>query len=336
MLIKKNLPPCFIKLSRLGLIFFLWIVIIILSLAIVVIFFDIKLWGQLKQLYGENLSNLTRLASSQHEEIIKDTRQLLYLLSHIPEVVSSNDASKCNQILNEIREDNQIYAAMAVLTPTGDILCSSSAAAEGQIINVGYFRDYFQQVLKTGDFIISQYLIGVVSRKPVIILAQPVLDQEQKVSAVLVASLDLDWMNRYLGNINLPYQCKIKVIDKQGIILNNFPLSENLIGESIDDSRLLEIIKQKDEGVVEKRLEKTNKFYIFSKLKGLPEENEIYMVVEMSEEALRAQSKQMILIETVILITIFIIFFLLIYLNFIIIKIKDVQLKCSFLAKPEK
>jgi len=91
---------------------------------------------------------LVRLAASDQQDTIKDTRQFLFALAQLPDIRSANSVA-CSAFLARLFNQYPQYALLGVLGSDGDLMCSA-LPIDGPI-NLAH-RDYFQQCLQTRDF----------------------------------------------------------------------------------------------------------------------------------------------------------------------------------------
>ena len=68
---------------------------------------------------------LTRIAASDQEDTIKDTRQLLFALAQLPQVRSA-DPVACYEFFARLLNQYPQYALLGVISSDGDILCSDN------------------------------------------------------------------------------------------------------------------------------------------------------------------------------------------------------------------
>lgn len=91
-------------------------------------------------------------------------------------------------------------------------------------------RPWFQRLLATRDFVVSEYLIGRLSKKPIMLFAGPVFDKAGTLVAIIGVSMDLDWLNQFLAGDDLPRGTVITMIDRDGRVLARHPDPEGLVG----------------------------------------------------------------------------------------------------------
>jgi len=143
---------------------------------------------------------LVRLAASDQQDTIKDTRQLLFALAQSPELARIDPAA-CSAFFARLLNQYPQYALLGVIAPDGDLFCSASPTA-GSVNLAGH--DFFQHALQTRDFAIGSYRNDLVSDKATLNLGYPVLDEAGEVQAVVFAALDLTWLNELAAEAQLP------------------------------------------------------------------------------------------------------------------------------------
>lgn len=263
---------------------FFHVFLILLPVLFLAIFFSMKIREQVKTRASENFQSLLQLLSAQHEQYLHDGQQLLYVLAHDNDIIQQN-VDECKRLLSDIKKDYAFYANIFLLDTNGQSLCSTGASPE-HVVNVGLFRQYFTEVMRSKDFTISDYSIGITSRKPVIILALPVFDKEKNITGVIAASMDLEWINKSIATFNLPTNRSLLIVDGAGNILGGFWSEEKLIGRSIANTDIFKKIKarQGEGGFVSKDIDGVEKIFTFTQLSGLPSNHPIYIVLGLPKK----------------------------------------------------
>jgi signal transduction histidine kinase len=187
----------------------------------------------------EQAMRLARLVSADHERLIEDARRLLVNLARLPAVRDRNPAA-CNALFADLLAQHSSYANLAVIDTDGNVFCSALPMT-GQVY-VGD-RAYFQRAIETRDFVIGEYQIGRVTGKASIIFGYPVLDDAGHVRAVVVASLDLAWLNELAKQAGLPPGSMLTVIDRNGTILSRYPDDGKWVGKLMPEPRVLDAIR---------------------------------------------------------------------------------------------
>jgi len=159
-------------------------------------------------------------------------------LAHLPAVRDRNRTA-CNALFADLLTRHSSYANLAVTDADGNVFCSALPMT-GQVY-VGD-RAYFRRAIETRDFVIGEYQIGRVTGKASIIFGYPVLDDAGHVRAVVVASLDLAWLNELAKQAGLPPGSMLTVIDRNGTILSRYPDDGKWVGKLMPESLVLKAI----------------------------------------------------------------------------------------------
>src|SRR3989338_8057413 len=197
----------------------------------------------------EQVLQLVQRISRDQEQAIKETRQLLITLAQLP-AVRERDAEACSRILRGISRLHVRYANLGAIRPDGSVFCSATTFTAGLSAQQS---SWFQQSLRTRNFSMGSFHIGGISGRAVLTMAYPAIGGGE-VAAVVFASLDLAWLNRYLSESLLPPGSVLSVIDRRGTVLARYPDPEFWVGENIADTPLAqEILMHQQAAVTEAR-----------------------------------------------------------------------------------
>ncbi|MCX7154885.1 MAG: GAF domain-containing protein [Rhodocyclales bacterium] len=152
-------------------------------------------------------------------------RQLLHSLAATHAVVDADDAATCEAVLKQAVADNPYVTVINIFSPAGDIIHSSSDTPPITVAD----RDWFRDAMSSDRIVVSDYLVGKVSKKPAIAMALPLRDKSGTTRAVLMLGIDLAWMGRALASVPAAEGTNIVVVDGQGMVL----APERWIGRSV-------------------------------------------------------------------------------------------------------
>jgi signal transduction histidine kinase len=223
----------------------------------------------------EEALRLARIAASDQEDTIKDTHQFLSALAQLPEVYST-DSTACSALFKSLNQYPQ-YALLGVIARDGDLLCSA-LPANGPVNLADH--DFFQRVLQTHDFAISDYQSDHISGKAALDLGYPIFEAGQ-VRAVVFASLDLIWLNQLAAEAQLPEGSTFTVIDRNGTILVRYPDPGIWVGQSVPEAPIVEtIVAQRGEGTAEAYgVDGIPRLFAFTPLSGTPGGGDVYVSI---------------------------------------------------------
>lgn len=192
--------------------------------------------------------HLTRLAAVEYLHLINNTRQLLAVLTRLPEM-SGSQLSRCPSLLADLQRDYPYYANLGVIDLHGAVVCSALPLSGP--VNVAD-RAYFRRALEKQQFAIGDYQIGRVTRKATVNFGYPVFDENGGVQSVAFAALNLSWLSQLAAKVELPPEATLMLLDRNGTILVRHPEPEQWIGKTAPELALAEKeLAQKDEATVE-------------------------------------------------------------------------------------
>ena len=173
----------------------------------------------------DNLQQLTQLAATSEARLLEGSRQLLSVLSTVPEL--RGNPRTCERFLAGVQKRNEGYVNFGLIQLNGEVTCSAYPLTEK--VNLAN-RDYFQRTVAEGRFVAGDYVFGNRTRKHVINLGYPVLSAKGEVAAVLFASIDLSYLDRFVSDIALPAGAVLITADSRGTIIARRPEPEKWIG----------------------------------------------------------------------------------------------------------
>jgi signal transduction histidine kinase len=229
---------------------------------------------------------LARLASTDQEQLIAATRQLLVGVAQLPEV-RRRDPHACNSVLANLREKYPLYANFGATYPNGDILCS--ALPMSRSVNTAD-RVWFGRAVRTYDFTIGDYQIGRFTRKATINFGYPVLTNEGQLWGVVFAELDLSWLKQFVGRAQLPEGSVLDVIDRNGTILVRYPDPEEWVGKPLQ-TPIVDNILTRRTGIAEAAgVDGVPRFFGFTPLLGTSETGDVYVSIGIPQKSVFAKT----------------------------------------------
>lgn len=213
----------------------------------------------------EEALRLLRQVSSDQERLIEGTHQLLKVMADLPEI-QGGDSVVCSRLFANLLKNNSSYIIFGLAKLNGDLYCSAPQANSG-LINVAD-RAYFQRTLNTHDFAVGDYVISRTTGKPTIHFAYPVFDGAGQVQVILIAGIDLAWLNQMATKAELPTGRTLTVIEGNGTVLSRYPDPEKWVGKSKSEAPIVQtVLDQKTEGTAESiGIDGITRFYAFGPL----------------------------------------------------------------------
>jgi signal transduction histidine kinase len=181
------------------------------------------------------------------------------------------------------------------VNPDGDVFCSAiffdktTSAAE---------RSWFQRAIQTRDFVVGDYHVDHITGKPVLVLAYPAINPEGELEAVVFASIDLNWLNRFkfATETQLPDGFTITQIDKNGVVLAHQPDSEQWLGRVMMENPLFKEILSQNMGVLEAPGDHDTPYiYAFAPLQSALKAKQAYVMLGIPQRHAYADSKRILI-----------------------------------------
>ena len=233
-----------------------------------------------------NAIRLTNLAANNQDQLIDAARDILITLAQVP-AIQSQDRPACLFFLSNVLMQHPLYANFGATNEAGDIYCMT--LPQRQPYNI-YNEGYFQKSIKNQDFAISEYHISDINSEAMITLAYPVLSPTGENQGIVFANLDLRWLGSFMNAAPLPLESKLRVIDRDGIILVSYPKGDAEIGLKMPENAITSLILNEKKGLTQAFDENgTERLFSFTTLKA-GGNSDIYIIISIPVDAALAES----------------------------------------------
>jgi signal transduction histidine kinase/HAMP domain-containing protein len=235
----------------------------------------------------ETALSLVNIAASDQGRLMEGIRQLLVAIARFP-AVRDHDEVACSAFVADLQKQNPIYSQLGAALPNGDVFCSGVRSS--QPLNCGD-RPFFQEVLRTRDFVIGDYIIMRGSGKPGIAAVYPALDETGQVQAVVFAGVDMAWLDGFLAEAQTPEGSTLTLVDGAGTIVTHQPDPEPMRGQTLPASLLQPILSQR-EGLADlPGPDGVQRLYAFTPF-CCPERSHLYLVVGVPKSVAFAEANR--------------------------------------------
>jgi len=136
---------------------------------------------------------------------------------------------------------------ISIIGPDGRIACSTLPSAIGLDMSD---RPHYEEAIRSNDFVVSDYLVGRANQAPSIVVAYPAQAIDPDTNAVIVASVDLHWVNHLAATLQRRPGATVMLVDAGGTVLAGDPQSAAWIGKSVRDTEPFREFADKPEGIV--------------------------------------------------------------------------------------
>lgn len=195
-----------------------------------------------KTAYGEILVDSTVNSIERMVENLERNQTLL-------EAVDGSDEAKAREVLKVAYEGNQLVRRLLILQANGDFLSSYPV---GEVNEKNFaFREYFKEVVKTGETYISQTFDSKTKeKKTVTFLSGPLFSEDNSLKGVVVALVDLDRLSLRLEKIaDEEREEHFMLLDKN--LKRMINPGRGLIGELVEDTNIVGQADERDDGIGE-------------------------------------------------------------------------------------
>ncbi len=159
----------------------------------------------------EFAQSLARSGAMQQQNLVMNSRGLAEALRHVPAL--QYHSADCETLLSEVNAKAAWASSLFLLNNKGVPICSSRAGSQG--LNFSD-RQYFKDAMRTGEFVISEAIIGRISKQPVVAAALPVKNAIGQISGVLVIGVELNWISALADAVHERYGGSVLAINNEG------------------------------------------------------------------------------------------------------------------------
>lgn len=250
------------------------------------------LWGQRQEAIADAVEaeqNLVRAAAVREDQAIQNAHGLLRVLSSLPEI-QAGTAEDCQIRLADILVSaGEGYANLLVTDGAGRGLCSAHGVSQKDFGD----RDWYRNAVAGRGFVVGRYIIGRIQGRPILSTALPVLDEQGRVERVLMAALDVAWLDRALQRSNMGSGAAMALIDSHGVVVARHPADPQAIGKPYRLGPVVaDIAAGKEQGTGEQLGEGGRRMlFAYSRLPGgTDKEGRVYVAVSIPKEQVLAQA----------------------------------------------
>lgn len=194
-----------------------------------------------------NLEFAASLAAASQENTAGSVRQVLTAIASLPRMQDGKNR-QCDSYFASLVQRLPEYANMGIVDLDGQTRCHSLGADKKIFLGD---RSYFQDAVAQRRFVVGTYAVGRLVGKPVITFSLPVIDQDDKMTGVIFASIDLTQMAKSIARLQLPPGAALGVQDRDGTLLAGRPVLPIQVGQKIASPVLREAVSTMSRGVRE-------------------------------------------------------------------------------------
>jgi diguanylate cyclase (GGDEF)-like protein len=186
-------------------------------------------------------TGLAKHSADMQREVISSVETVLKSTAYIR--ASDGGVSRSCDIMRASLPANLPWIrSLMIVGGNGRIQCSTHNMYVG--VDLGE-RPYLKQARETGDFVFSDFMFAKPTNEPVVMAAYPVSAINHDADAVILASVNLDWLSKILGNLGNRPGISAVLVDSAGTVLAAPADQASMIGHPLDTVPLLSAIAEK-------------------------------------------------------------------------------------------
>jgi len=213
----------------------------------------------------DEVADLAQRGTEAQSEIINSTRALLQVAARAYAALAGS-GQNCTAFLAGFATDVPWIRALSIVGADDRIVCSTRAASVG--IDVSD-REYIRKARLTSDFVLSEYLVERANNQPAVMAAYPVLGKDESTKPIILAPVDLQWVERFAQLIDERKGATAFLLDSQGTVLSRLPGRGLMDGRSAPDHPLIRAAISERNGTLRAAgLDGVHRIYGFSELPG--------------------------------------------------------------------
>lgn len=201
----------------------------------------------LVQFSTDNAQRFVQLAAHDETWLFTSTRATLTAIAASP-MVKNGQWMACHEYLASLLQNQTAYRDFGVMSVEGHGLCSGLQHPDVMRTKNFGDRSYFQRALQQDGLIVSEFHLGRVSNRPILLVAMALRDEDENPEAVLYASIDISSMVRERQKSQLGPDSRIMLLDRNNIVLTAFPPQPDQVGREVADKNLIEALRTEHSG----------------------------------------------------------------------------------------
>jgi diguanylate cyclase (GGDEF)-like protein len=195
-------------------------------------------------LASQEFSTLAQHSADAQREVILSVETVLKSAAYIR--ASEGGIGRSCDILHASLPVNLPWIrSLMIVGKDGRVQCSTRNAMVGVDLSD---RPALQKARKTRELVFSGFLLAKSNNQPIIIGAYPVSAISDASDSVIVASVNLDWMSKIMGNLGGRPGVTAALVDRAGTVLAAPADQASMIGRPLDTIPLLSAIAEKAVG----------------------------------------------------------------------------------------
>jgi diguanylate cyclase (GGDEF)-like protein len=212
----------------------LLVILATLPITTVLIFQSITVHrDNVSRVFSEATALALRIAAYP-KEILPEPGRYLGNISRLQEMSRPEECASLLKLLDPVKKVQPYFTTVTIYLPNGNRICP--VPEPGENANVAD-RKYFQDVIRTRSYAVSNLLLGRRTKQELIIFSQPVSDERGQTKYVINLGLDINLLKSLIAEAvakaRLPDGSTVLLLDDDGIPIVAEPDTYSRIGTRI-------------------------------------------------------------------------------------------------------
>jgi diguanylate cyclase (GGDEF)-like protein len=204
---------------------------------------------------------LVRQGADAQREVVIAVRSILQVVARARATLAAGES--CARFLTDSASSAPWITTLSIANPSGRIVCATVPQVVGLDMSD---RPYFQEALRTGKFVLSDYLISRQNGGPGIVAAIPT----DGADGVITAGIDLQWMGRLAAAAAQRPGAVTMIVDRNGTVIAADPAPEKWLGRRLGAEPGMQDLLRRPSGIITLTgPEGTRRIFGFLRLPGL-------------------------------------------------------------------
>jgi diguanylate cyclase (GGDEF)-like protein len=191
-------------------------------------------------LASEEFSNLANHSADTQREVIMSVETLLKSVAYV-RASAAGVGRSCDLLRASLPSDLPWVRNVMIADSKGRVQCATNNEFVGRDFGD---RPYFSKAQAKRNFAFSDFMLAPPERTPIVIAAYPVSAITGEPDAVLLASVNLEWMSNVMNNLGGRPGISAVLVDSAGTVLAAPPDQSSFIGQTLDSVPLLSAIAE--------------------------------------------------------------------------------------------
>lgn len=178
---------------------------------------------------GVQMQDLAHHAADVQAQMLRSVQSTMNAVAATQALPADAQSATCGQALAQIADADEFIENLSIASTDGHVVCANQPALVG--LNAGD-RGFFQRALKSKSFAISNILNSRQFKQPIIAVALPKLSADGTAEFVVIATLQLTWLETMIAKLANRPNTSAFVVDGTGNVIARSPRRDGLVGQN--------------------------------------------------------------------------------------------------------